>query len=47
MDRRSFSIWKFTEYFKDKNYSLFKRKNDLSGAVIYYKLLGVGVGGGG
>ena len=37
MGRRYFSIWKFTEHFKDKNYSLFKRKKDLCNVCLGYK----------
>ena len=37
MGRRYFSIWKFTEHFKDKNYSLFERKKDLRNVCLGYK----------
>ena len=37
ISRRYFSIWKFTEHFKDKNYSLFKRKKDPCNVCLGYK----------
>ena len=37
MGRIYFSIWEFTEHFKDKNYSLFKRKKDLCNVCLGYK----------
>ena len=37
MSRRYFSIWKFTEHFRDKNYSLFKRKKDPCNVCLGYK----------
>ena len=37
MGRRNFSIWKFTEYFKDKNYSLFKWNKDLCNICLGYE----------
>ena len=36
--KHPFSIFKFTEFFKDNNYSIFKRKKDLCNTCVGYEL---------